>query len=100
MPADETEPRFTAEEIKVAMQAMLQEEAVLAEPVASELTTIIYTGLERSGMVERLHDIAVAAASVPGICPMEAAIHLAFQWGFRVRSNLLDAEKLHEMFSR
>lgn len=97
---NDAEPRFTAEEIRVAIQSLLQAEAVLAAPVSSELTRIIYTGLERSGAMRRLDVLADVVGKAQGRSPSEVAVHFGFQLGFRVRSTLLDAEGLHALYAR
>ena len=101
MPYHEEEPRFTAEEIVVAIQALHGVPDEQPTVGSSELATILYTGLERSGKVPRLHHIAKGlAAPVHGRCPIEVALHFGFQLGFRVRSDLMDAEQLHELYQR
>ena len=97
MPTEE--PRFTAAEIEVLIETLLEGEVSDAAAL-TELTNILYTGLENSAAVRFLHDSAKRLEASKGRCAIEMAIHLAFQLGFRVRADLLDAEKLHELYAR
>ncbi len=100
MPHNDEELLFTAEEIFVAIQALQGDAAELPTVGSSERATIVYTGLERSGAVPRLVAIAKELAPLYGRCPIEVAVHFGCQLGFRVRSDLLDAEQLHALYER
>ena len=99
--ADE-KPNFTAAEIEVAIEAMFEEEAVLSSPVTRESSRILYTGLERSGVMPRLQKLSliIGQKRFGDRNPIEAALHFGFTLGFNVRSTLLDAAKLQEMYAR
>ena len=98
----EEKPNFTAEEIAVAIQSIFEEEAVLSSPVVRERTQILYTGLERSGVMPRLQKLSriIGHARFGDRNQIEAALHFGFTLGFNVRSTLLDAEKLHALYAR
>lgn len=92
------ELRFTAEEIVVAIQALQGDPAELPTVGTSELATILYTGLERSGAGARLQGIAERLGVLRQRSPIEIALHFGFQLGFRVRSDLMDAGLLHALY--